>query len=164
MESVNRPTPRTWTSFSSSRSHAGNSNVELPRLRAILNPDGMLWVSWPKRASRVATDLTENVVRDLGLSNGLVDVKVAAVDATWSGLKLVYRLKDRPNKTRGKAGSPMAGRKAPRMGGPSNPWRARSSPGGPWRQGRAGGRSWRAAAPGGPFAGGRPSSASPRRS
>jgi len=59
-------------------------------------PDGALWISWPKRSSGVATDLTENVVRDVGLAAGLVDVKVAAVDATWSGLKFVYRLADRP--------------------------------------------------------------------
>jgi len=63
---------------------------------AKLKPDGMLWVSWPKKASRVKTDLTDNVVRELGLSEGLVDVKVCAVDEVWSGLKFVFRLKDRP--------------------------------------------------------------------
>jgi hypothetical protein len=57
---------------------------------------GMIWVSWPKKASRVATDLNENVVRDVALKNGLVDTKVCAVDETWSGLKLVIRLRDRP--------------------------------------------------------------------
>jgi hypothetical protein len=56
---------------------------------------GALWVAWPKRASKVPTDLTEDVVRDLALSRGLVDVKVCAVDETWSGLKLVKRLVDR---------------------------------------------------------------------
>ncbi len=56
----------------------------------------MLWVSWPKKASGVKTDLTDNVVRELGLSEGLVDVKVCAVDEVWSGLKFVFRLKDRP--------------------------------------------------------------------
>jgi hypothetical protein len=56
---------------------------------------GMLWVAWPKKASGVATDLTENIVRDIGLEAGLVDVKVCAIDDTWSGLKFVYRLKDR---------------------------------------------------------------------
>jgi hypothetical protein len=50
-----------------------------------------LWVAWPKRASGVATDLTEDVVRDVALPDGLVDVKVAALDETWSGLKLVVR-------------------------------------------------------------------------
>jgi len=58
--------------------------------RAIF-PDRTLWVAWPKRASKVPTDLTEDVVRDVALPLGLVDVKVAAVDATWSGLKLVWR-------------------------------------------------------------------------
>jgi hypothetical protein len=57
--------------------------------------NGALWISWPKKASGVRTDLDENVVREHGLSVGLVDVKVAAVDQTWSGLKFVYRLADR---------------------------------------------------------------------
>jgi hypothetical protein len=60
-----------------------------------LAPAGMLWVSWPKKASGVATDLTENEVRDIGLAAGLVDVKVCAVDEVWSGLKFVIRVKDR---------------------------------------------------------------------
>ncbi len=68
----------------------------LPRLVAALDPDGALWIAWPKRASRVPTDVTEGVVRELGLAAGVVDVKVCAIDATWSGLKLVVRLKDRP--------------------------------------------------------------------
>ena len=70
--------------------------MEFPRLKKRLKPNGMLWVSWPKQAAKIETDVTENVVRDIGLSNGLVDVKIAAVDETWSGLKFVYRLKDRP--------------------------------------------------------------------
>jgi hypothetical protein len=61
------------------------------RLREAVAPDGMVWVCWPKRASKVATDMTEDVVRDVLLPTGLVDVKVAAVDETWSGLKLVVR-------------------------------------------------------------------------
>ena len=64
-------------------------------LAKALAPAGMLWVSWPKKASGVATDLTENVVREVALAGGLVDVKVCAVDEVWSGLKLVRRLKDR---------------------------------------------------------------------
>jgi len=60
-----------------------------------LASDGTLWISWPKRGSAVATDLTENVVREVGLTHGLVDVKVCAVDATWSALKFVRRLADR---------------------------------------------------------------------
>ncbi|PYS70429.1 MAG: hypothetical protein DMF73_12885 [Acidobacteria bacterium] len=60
-----------------------------------IKPNGMLWMSWPKKTSGVQTDLTENIVRDIGLAVGLVDVKVCAVDDVWSGLKFVYRLKDR---------------------------------------------------------------------
>jgi hypothetical protein len=56
----------------------------------------MLWVSWPKKTSGVATDLDENKVRDVGLAAGLVDVKVCAVNDVWSGLKFVIRIKDRP--------------------------------------------------------------------
>jgi len=56
---------------------------------------GMIWVCWPKRTSGVATDLTETIVREYGLAHGQVDVKVAAIDATWSGLKFVTRLRDR---------------------------------------------------------------------
>jgi hypothetical protein len=64
-------------------------------LAKALEPAGMLWISWPKKAAGVPTDLTENVVREVALAGGLVDVKVCAVDDTWSGLKLVRRLKDR---------------------------------------------------------------------
>jgi hypothetical protein len=55
----------------------------------------MLWISWPKGASGVKTDLNENIIREIGLKNGLVDIKVAAVDETWSGLKFVFRTEDR---------------------------------------------------------------------
>jgi hypothetical protein len=61
--------------------------------RTVVN--GALWIAWPKKSSGVPTDLTENVVREHALANGLVDVKVCAIDATWSGLKLVRRLADR---------------------------------------------------------------------
>ncbi|HEV7806253.1 MAG TPA: DUF3052 domain-containing protein [Solirubrobacteraceae bacterium] len=60
-------------------------------LHAKLRQDGMVWVAWPKRASKVATDMTEDVVRDVVLPRGLVDVKVCAIDETWSALKLVIR-------------------------------------------------------------------------
>jgi hypothetical protein len=66
-----------------------------PGLRDRLESNGMLWVAWPKKSSGAATDLAENVVRDIGLELGLVDVKVCAIDATWSGLKFVRRLRDR---------------------------------------------------------------------
>jgi hypothetical protein len=62
----------------------------------MLAPAGMLWIGWPKKASGVATDVDENVVRAVGLGAGLVDVKICAIDETWSGLKFVIRLKDRP--------------------------------------------------------------------
>jgi hypothetical protein len=62
----------------------------------------MLWISWPKRAAKVETDLTEDIIRAIGLDNGLVDVKVAAVDEIWSGLKFVFRLKDRGKGVRSK--------------------------------------------------------------
>jgi hypothetical protein len=67
----------------------------LPALRDALEPNGGLWLAWPKRASGVATDLSDNVVRELGLAAGLVDNKVCAIDEVWSGLRLVYRLRDR---------------------------------------------------------------------
>ena len=65
-------------------------------LAAKLQPAGALWISWPKKSSGVATDITETDVRRIGLAAGLVDVKVCAVDEVWSGLKFVRRLKDRP--------------------------------------------------------------------
>ena len=64
-------------------------------LARALAPAGLLWISWPKRSSGVATDLTEDVMRIIGLAHGLVDVKVAAVDDVWSGLKFVRRVRDR---------------------------------------------------------------------
>ena len=69
--------------------------ADFPRLAEALADDGMLWVSWPKRASGVTTDLNENIVREIGLAQGLVDVKVCAVDEVWSGLKFVRRLANR---------------------------------------------------------------------
>lgn len=68
----------------------------LPVLARALDPAGGLWVAWPKRASGVETDLSENVVRGLGLTGGLVDNKVCAIDEVWSGLRFVYRIRDRP--------------------------------------------------------------------
>jgi hypothetical protein len=62
------------------------------KLREAVAPDGMVWVCWPKKASKVPTDMTEDVVRELLLPTGLVDNKVAAIDETWSGLKLVVRV------------------------------------------------------------------------
>ena len=68
------------------------------RLAGKLSLNGMLWVAWPKKASGVPTDVSENIVRDVGLQAGLVDVKVCAVNDVWSGLKFVYRLADRKSR------------------------------------------------------------------
>lgn len=76
-----------------------NSAVELekvlPVIKLDIKKDGMIWVSWYKKASGKPTKVTENMVRNTALAVGLVDVKVCAIDEDWSGLKLVYRLKDR---------------------------------------------------------------------
>jgi hypothetical protein len=64
---------------------------ELRRLRPLLAPAGMVWVSWPKKAAKVDTDISEDVIREVALPLGFVDVKVCAIDAVWSGLKLVIR-------------------------------------------------------------------------
>jgi hypothetical protein len=71
---------------------------ELPRLIAALDEDGGLWVAWPKKASGVATDMTEDRVRELALPKGLVDNKVCAIDDVWSGLRCVIRLEKRGRK------------------------------------------------------------------
>jgi hypothetical protein len=68
----------------------------LPALRRAMDPAAGLWIAWPKRSSGVETDMTEDVARDLGYANRLVDNKVCAIDETWSGLRLVIRLEDRP--------------------------------------------------------------------
>jgi hypothetical protein len=77
-----------------------DKSAELARrfgaLAKTIAPAGGLWVSWPKKSSGVKTDLHENIVRSIGLEGGLVDVKVCAIDETWSGLKFVVRVKDRP--------------------------------------------------------------------
>ena len=65
--------------------------AKLHQLLPLLAPSGFIWVSWPKKASKLPTDVTEDVIRDVCLPMGLVDVKVCAVDATWSGLKLMKR-------------------------------------------------------------------------
>ena len=78
--------------FSIARAHL---LAELRTAKKELEQDGAIWVSWPKKASGVATDLTEDVIREVALPMGLVDVKVCAVDETWSGLKLVVRKENR---------------------------------------------------------------------
>jgi hypothetical protein len=74
---------------------ASTLTKEFKRISKQLSPAGMLWVGWPKKSSGVATELTENIIREIGLAAGLVDVKVCAVTDVWSGLKFVRRLKDR---------------------------------------------------------------------
>jgi hypothetical protein len=73
----------------------GTLGKSLERARRAMREDAAIWVSWPKRASRVVTDITEDVVRELALPLGLVDIKVCAVDETWSALKLVLRKSER---------------------------------------------------------------------
>lgn len=68
---------------------------QLPVLKSRMKKDGTLWVSWPKKASKVPTTVDESLVRAAGLATGLVDVKICAVDEIWSGLKFMYRTKDR---------------------------------------------------------------------
>lgn len=70
-------------------------NKDIISLRNEIEQDGMIWISWPKKSSKVVTDITEDVIRKLALENGLVDIKVCAVDEIWSGLKLVIPVKDR---------------------------------------------------------------------
>jgi hypothetical protein len=68
---------------------------DFPKLANRLLPNGMIWIAWPKKSSGVKTDLSFDNVQRIGLDAGLVDVKICAIDETWSGLKFVYRLKDR---------------------------------------------------------------------
>ena len=77
--------------------HTRRAELEgrLPALRAMMEPAAGLWIAWPKRASKVETDITEDVVREIALPTGLVDNKVCAIDATWSGLRLVIRVIER---------------------------------------------------------------------
>jgi hypothetical protein len=74
---------------------SGDARTAFSQSTKLLGPAGMLWIGWPKKASGIATDLSENIVRDIGLAAGLVDVKVCAISDVWSGLKFVIRTKDR---------------------------------------------------------------------
>lgn len=73
----------------------GELEQKFPLLKKSLTKDGMIWISWPKIKSNIKTDLQEGIVREIGLCNGMVDIKVCAIDDKWSGLKFVFRLKDR---------------------------------------------------------------------
>jgi hypothetical protein len=83
---------------------AAELDQALPLLRDMIEADGMIWVSWPKKASKVPTDVTEDVIRNRALADVLVDVKVCAVDEVWSGLKLVVRRELRAGHVNAKVG------------------------------------------------------------
>ncbi len=83
--------PKTLAAAHIFHTRAAKLEAELESLRGKLAPDGMIWVSWPKKAAKVETDITEDTIRKVALPMGFVDVKVCAVDETWSGLKLVIR-------------------------------------------------------------------------
>ena len=90
---------------------AAELDAKLRVWRHAMKPDGTIWISWPKKASRVPTDITEDVIRDVALPMGLVDVKVCAVDDTWSGLKLVIRKELREGNAVGSASVPPPARR-----------------------------------------------------
>ena len=84
----------------------------LPKAQQRLEPNGGLWICWPKKASGIVTDVTERDVRNLGLAAGLVDNKVCAIDEIWSGIRLVVRVKDRPKRAAApRVGQPKASKK-----------------------------------------------------
>ncbi len=90
-----KPTSRHYAVILAFCKDSGSIETQLGDLRKLIFPDGSLWVCWPKKASKVPTDITEDVVRRLALAAGLVDIKVCAVDAVWSGLKLVVPVSER---------------------------------------------------------------------
>ena len=75
--------------------NASQLKKDIKQLREEIEENGMIWISWPKKSAKTETDLDGNVVREIGLESGLVDIKVCAVDETWSGLKFVKRVKNR---------------------------------------------------------------------
>ena len=87
--------PTTYDAIHAFTRSRAELSAGLPKLRKYLHSDGMIWISWPKKAAKVPTDITEDVVRAEALKLDLVDVKVAAVDDVWSGLKLVVRVSRR---------------------------------------------------------------------
>ena len=101
LEEVSKPPPPTdqWAGLDVIHAFFTEASVlgkALPTLMKAITPSGMIWISWPKRASKRPTDITEDVIRSVALPLGLVDVKVCAVDEVWSGLKLVIRKELRP--------------------------------------------------------------------
>lgn len=81
--------------LSSSSPQADAMPAAFQRIERRVQPAGTLWIAWPRKAAKVATDVTDDGVRAVGLREGMVDVKVCAIDAVWSGLRFVYRLADR---------------------------------------------------------------------
>jgi hypothetical protein len=92
---ITRRLPRRLEISLTFHTSASRLSQRMPQLIERTTPAGMIWVCWPKRAARVETDLDENVVRQIGLDAGVVDVKVCAIDEVWSALKFVRRLADR---------------------------------------------------------------------
>jgi hypothetical protein len=72
-------------------------NAEIGTLKSSISSTGQLWIAWPKKSAKIQSQLSDNLVREIGLSSGLVDTKVVSLDPTWSALKFVFRLKDRKN-------------------------------------------------------------------
>jgi hypothetical protein len=97
--------------------------THLAELRGALEQDGFVWVSWPKKASKVPTDITEDTIRAVCLPMGLVDIKVCAVSDVWSGLKLVIRRSERAARASTPAKAPRPGRGASARSGPRRPGR-----------------------------------------
>lgn len=93
---LNKPEPGLTFAHVFVREYA-ELKVRLTQLRHLLAPDGTLWISWPKKASKVATDITEDRIREAALPLGWVDIKVCAVDEIWSGLRLAIRRELRPS-------------------------------------------------------------------
>jgi hypothetical protein len=92
---ITRRLPRRLEITLTFHTSASRLSQRMPQLIERTTPAGMIWVCWPKKAARVETDLDENVVRQIGLDAGVVDVKVCAIDEVWSALKFVRRLADR---------------------------------------------------------------------
>jgi hypothetical protein len=91
--SENRTTQKDMIHYFTAR--IGELETQIQLLKKEIKPNGMIWVSWPKKTSKVQTDVTENTIRAIALANGLVDVKVCALDSVWSALKLVIPVNDR---------------------------------------------------------------------
>lgn len=90
--------PRPFDVIVTFHKRASGLRADIAALRRLMTPEAGLWVAWPKKTSGVTTDVTESIVRNTGLDAGLVDNKICAIDPTWSGLRFVIRVADRPKK------------------------------------------------------------------